>query len=149
VTLPTSPQSTRRPWSRWPPVIPEPSGPAPVEDPPHRPRSTLRELPILLLVAFLIAFVVKSLVAQAFFIPSASMENTLREGDRVLVSRLSYRLHEPRRGDIVVFSSPYEKEKDKPALVVRIGRSVQCRVGIRSTEPSPATGSWIRTPDGR
>jgi signal peptidase I len=50
--------------------------------------------------------VVKATLAQAFSIPSASMEPQLRDGDRVVVSRLAYRFHEPRRGDIVVFPSP-------------------------------------------
>jgi signal peptidase I len=57
-------------------------------------------------VAILLAFLVKGLVAQAFFIPSESMYPQLTEGDRVVVSRLAYDLHEPRRGDIIVFDSP-------------------------------------------
>jgi signal peptidase I len=61
-------------------------------------------------VAFVIAFLVKTFVAQAFFIPSESMVHTLEVGDRVLVSRVSYHLHEPRRGDIVVFTSPFETQ---------------------------------------
>ena len=48
----------------------------------------------------------KAFVAQAFSIPSASMEPQLELGDRVVVSRLAYRLHDPRRGDIVVFDAP-------------------------------------------
>ncbi len=62
-----------------------------------------------LIVAFgavAIALVLKLLVAQAFFIPSPSMTPQLEVSDRVLVSKLSYRLHEPRRGDIVVFDCP-------------------------------------------
>ena len=62
------------------------------------------ELPLLVLVAFLIAIVIKTFLVQAFFIPSGSMIPTLRVGDRVLVEKVSYRLHEPRRGDIVVFA---------------------------------------------
>ncbi len=61
---------------------------------------------IVLVGAVLIAFVLKVLVAQAFFIPSVSMAPQLEVSDRVLVSKLSYRLHEPRRGDIVVFGCP-------------------------------------------
>ncbi|MDP8992533.1 MAG: signal peptidase I [Actinomycetota bacterium] len=72
-------------------------------------RSALRFLREALLVlggAVLIAFVLKSLIAQAFFIPSESMRPQLEVSDRVLVSKLSYRLHDPRRGDIVVFDCP-------------------------------------------
>jgi signal peptidase I len=64
------------------------------------------ELPLLLLATVVLTLLVKAVLAQAFFIPSASMEPQLREGDRVVVSRLAYRLHDPRRGDIVVFPSP-------------------------------------------
>jgi signal peptidase I len=66
----------------------------------------LVELPLLLLAAIAITLVVKAILAQAFYIPSESMEPQLRESDRVIVSRTAYRLHAPRRGDIIVFPSP-------------------------------------------
>ena len=56
-----------------------------------------------LILAFLL---VRPFVAQAFYIPSESMENTLLTGDRLIVDKFSYRLHEPRRGDVVVFQAP-------------------------------------------
>ena len=62
------------------------------------------ELPMLVAVAFLIAIVIKTFIVQAFFIPSGSMIPTLRIGDRVLVEKISYRLHDPRRGDVIVFA---------------------------------------------
>src|SRR5687767_15129648 len=58
----------------------------------------LTELPMLVLIAFAIAILIKTFLVQAFFIPSASMKPTLREGDRVLVEKISYALHTPRRG---------------------------------------------------
>ena len=57
-------------------------------------------------VALLAAFLIKTFLVQAFFIPSSSMESTLEIGDRVLVNKLSYRLHDVNRGDIVVFERP-------------------------------------------
>lgn len=66
----------------------------------------LREALLVVAGAVVIAFVLKALVAQAFFIPSASMTPQLEVSERVLVSKLSYRLHAPRRGDIVVFDCP-------------------------------------------
>lgn len=63
----------------------------------------LKELPLLILAAFVIAVVIKTFLVQAFFIPSESMLPTLHPGDRVLVEKISYRLHDPRRGDVVVF----------------------------------------------
>lgn len=58
-----------------------------------------------LILAFLL---VRPFVAQAFYIPSASMRQTLLEGDRLIVDKLSYRMHEPQRGDIIVFNAPPE-----------------------------------------
>jgi signal peptidase I len=73
--------------------------------------SLLRELPVLLLVAFLLALVVKTFFVQAFFIPSGSMEQTLHgcpgcTGDRVLVNKVPYWFGEPQPGDVVVFKGP-------------------------------------------
>jgi signal peptidase I len=73
---------------------------------PRRPRSLARELPVLVLVALLIALLLKTFLVQAFFIPSPSMIPTLRPGDRILVNRLAYRFGDIQRGDVVVFSDP-------------------------------------------
>jgi signal peptidase I len=113
-----------------------------VEELPPKPRSLLRELPLLLGVAFIIAFLVKTFVAQAFFIPSESMVHTLEVGDRVLVSRVSYQLHEPHRGDIVVFTSPFETQgkSDGRSLPSRIVHTVLESVGLRQ----PSTEDFIK-----
>jgi signal peptidase I len=72
--------------------------------------AAFRELPVLLLVAFLVALLIKTFLIQAFYIPSSSMENTLKVGDRVLVNKLVYHLHPPRRMDIIVFADPHPAE---------------------------------------
>jgi signal peptidase I len=66
----------------------------------------LGELPGLILMAFLLAILIRTFLFQAFFIPSPSMEPTLTMGDRVLVNKIPYYFHDPRRGDIVVFENP-------------------------------------------
>lgn len=63
----------------------------------------LGELPVLVILAFALALLLKTFVVQAFFIPSGSMEPTLMPGDRVLVQKIS---DEPNHGDIVVFENP-------------------------------------------
>jgi len=68
----------------------------------HR-RSFWRELPVLIVVALVLAVLIKTFAIQAFFIPSASMENTLEIGDRVLINKVVYHLRPIHRGDIVVF----------------------------------------------
>lgn len=62
-----------------------------------------RELPGLLLMALALALLIKTLLIQAFFIPSGSMQPTLEPGDRVLVVKVPYWFHDPRRGDVIVF----------------------------------------------
>lgn len=68
------------------------------------PLTWLRELPVLIVLAFALAIVLKTFVVQAFFIPSGSMEPTLLPGSRVLVSKV---LYHPHRGDIIVFEDPH------------------------------------------
>ncbi len=55
--------------------------------------------------ALIVALVIKTFLIQAFYIPSGSMESTLEIGDRVLVNKLSYRVHDVNRGDLVVFEA--------------------------------------------
>src|SRR5207344_2155480 len=66
----------------------------------------LGELPGLIIMAFVLALLIKTFLVQAFFIPSGSMEPTLMPGDRVLVLKVPYYFHDPRRGDIIVFEDP-------------------------------------------
>ncbi|MER7993222.1 signal peptidase I [Micromonospora chalcea] len=62
-----------------------------------------QELPLLLIVAFCLAVLIRTFLLQAFFIPSGSMENTLLVGDRVLVNKVVYDVRDPVRGEVVVF----------------------------------------------
>lgn len=73
--------------------------------------SFLRELPVLLVIAVVLALLINTFLVKAFFIPSGSMERTLHgcpgcSGDRVLVNKVTYRLGDPQSGDIVVFKGP-------------------------------------------
>lgn len=63
----------------------------------------LRELPILLLIAFGLAFLLRTFVIQVFWIPSESMAPALQENDRIIVEKITYRFRQPRRGEVVVF----------------------------------------------
>jgi signal peptidase I len=66
-------------------------------------RGFAREVPILLVIALVLAFLLRTFVVQVFFIPSGSMEPTLLIDDRMAVEKLTYLVREPRRGEIVVF----------------------------------------------
>ena len=77
--------------------------------PPKPRRSTVKstiEWVVLIAAALIIALVVKAFLFQAFYIPSDSMVPTLKKNDRVIVNKLSYRMHAVHRGDIVVFTAP-------------------------------------------
>jgi signal peptidase I len=68
-----------------------------------RRRSFWREVPVLIVVALVIALIIKTFVIQAFFIPSGSMQDTLRIRDKVLVNKLVYHFRPVHPGDIIVF----------------------------------------------
>ena len=86
------------------------SSPAVATEPHTAPRKQkspwrfLRELPVLILIAFVLALLIKTFLVQAFYIPSESMDPTLKVGDRVLVEKV---MKHPHRGWIVVFTNPH------------------------------------------
>ena len=134
-----------------------------------------RELPFLLLVAFALALLIKTFLIQAFFIPSESMQNTLNPGDRVLVNKVVYHLHPPRRGDIIVFSDPNpvstgdrnpasafwhwlteglgvstNPEKDFIKRVIGLpGETVEGKDGVVYIDARPLEEPYIRAKDAR
>jgi len=63
-------------------------------------------MPGLIVLSLVLAILIKTFLVQAFYIPSGSMEDTLRINDRVLVSKVPYYFHDPQRGDIIVFEDP-------------------------------------------
>lgn len=90
----------------------------------------LTELPILVLVAFGLALLLKTFLIQAFFIPSSSMEPTLLVDDRVLVNKIVYELREPRRGEIVVFRQTNALSEDDRGLAERAWDGLVSGLGI-------------------
>jgi signal peptidase I len=87
-------------------------------------KSTVKSIVEWILViggAVLLAVIVKLVLLQAFYIPSASMYPTLQKGDRVLVNKISYKLHDVNRGDVVVFERPpAETATNIPDLIKRV-----------------------------
>ncbi len=78
------------------------------------------ELPILIVVAFALTFLIQTFIAKVYYVPSGSMEKTLHGvqsgGDRILVNKLVYDFRDPSPGDIVVFKGPdtWASEADIP-----------------------------------
>jgi signal peptidase I len=102
--------------------------------PGKRKRSFWRELFVVIVAALVLTILIKAFLVQVFSIPSASMQNTLQPGDRILVNRLVYHLRGISRGDIVVFSGdgswgpPPPPAPSNPAL--RVWGSFTDLVGI-------------------
>ncbi len=82
-------------------------------EPPNRSRSII-EWAVVLGVSALIALFVQSFLAQAFWIPSSSMESTLAVDDKVFVDKLGYRFKDIQRGDIIVFHKTDDEIESRP-----------------------------------
>ncbi|HEY0812805.1 MAG TPA: signal peptidase I [Pseudonocardia sp.] len=99
-----------------------------------------KELPILVVVALLLTFLIQTFVAKVYVIPSGSMETTLHgctgcNNDRVLVDKVSYRFSDPQPGEVVVFRGPdgwnSEFTADQPAnVVVRALQGMGSLIGL-------------------
>ena len=68
------------------------------------------ELPILILIAFGLTFLIQTFIAKVYYVPSGSMEQTLHGvasgGDRILANKIVYDFRDPAQGDVVVFAGP-------------------------------------------
>jgi signal peptidase I len=108
--------------------------------------SFLRELPILIAVALVLALLIKAFLVQAFYIPSGSMEETLRVGDRVLVNKLVYRFRSIHRGEIVVFNgddTSFQPEVSNPPPSNPIARALRSFASALGVAP-PGEKDFIK-----
>jgi len=105
------------------------------------PRSFAAELPVLILIAFVLAVLLKTFLVQAFYIPSGSMEPTLAVGDRVLVNKVIYDLRDPRRGEVIVFGEDaIAVGDDTEGPLRRFARSLAAGLGLAA----PAEKDFIK-----
>lgn len=84
-------------------------------------KSALMEIFESIAIAVLLAVVIRMFVFQPFYIPSESMVPTLQVGDRIIVSKFTYRFSEPKRGDIMVFKFPLDPSRDFVKRTIGIG----------------------------
>lgn len=73
-----------------------------------------------IVVAFVVAMIIRTFFMQAYKIPSGSMLETLQIGDHILVNKVAYILSEPDYDDIVVFEFPLEPDKDYIKRVIGV-----------------------------
>ncbi|NUR70809.1 MAG: signal peptidase I [Hamadaea sp.] len=111
---------------------PAPAGPQ------RRQRRRLKlwqEIPLLLVIALGVAFLVQTFLFRAYYIPSSSMEDTLVRGDRVLVNKVVYHFGDPERGDVVVFKGPPNwapefSEDPNASFFSKVGSGLSDLVGL-------------------
>ena len=136
------------------PVATEPAAPV------VRRKSVVREYAEAIAIAVLLALVIRTLIVQAFTIPSGSMMDTLLVGDYILVNKFLYGaevpfadyrlpgLREPRRGDIVVFKYPQDETRDFIKRVVAgPGEQVSIRGQDILVDGRPLVEPYVKAPD--
>ncbi len=115
---------------------------------------SLRENFSLIAIALVLAFLIRTFLAEPRYIPSDSMIPTLHTGDRLVVEKVSYYLHPPQQGDIVVFQPPEKLQnngylKDQ-AFIKRIigtpGKSIKINGGKVYIDNQPLQEDYIAEP---
>jgi signal peptidase I len=119
----------------------------------HRGKSVVREYAEALIIAVLLALVIRTFVVQAFKIPSGSMLPTLQIGDHILVNKFLYYFQSVQRGDVIVFKFPQDESRDFIKRVIGLpGETIEIRGkqvlvnGKALDEPYAVYGDW---PTGR
>ena len=119
-------------------TVQEPGRSAPAAKRPKKKRNFWRELLTIVAAAAVLTLLVKAFVVQVYRIPSASMENTLQVGDRVLVNKVVYHFRDIARGDVVVFSGQDSWGPDAPPQpgdpVVRLFDDVLSGIGLQNDQ---------------
>lgn len=148
----SAPESENSPAGPSPSVLASGGGteePRPGESKPRRRvRRAVVEWVSILAVAVLAAILLRTFVIQPYFIPSGSMEPTLKVGDKVLVNKLSYDFHGVHRGDVIVFKTP--PDDHSPGindLIKRViglpGDTVSAAGGTVYIDGRPLKESWL------
>ncbi|MGD1922079.1 MAG: signal peptidase I [Pleurocapsa sp.] len=113
-----------------------------------------RENGTTIVIALLLAFLIRVFIAEPRYIPSESMFPTLETGDRLVIEKIGYKFHPPAKGDIVVFQPPaklrllgYEQNQAfiKRAIATG-GETVAVRDGIVYINNEPQSENYIAAP---
>lgn len=113
-------------------------------------KSIIREYIEAMVVAILLALVIRAFVIQAFKIPSGSMLQTLQIGDHVLVNKFIYTFYDPERGDIIVFKYPVDETRDFIKRVVGLpGETIEVKNRVVYVNGKPINEDYaVHGPSG-
>lgn len=131
------------------PSDPQPDGSHSPHQPSHSTPNPWVEALQTIGLSVLLAFGIRTYVAEARYIPSGSMEPTLQINDRLIIEKLSYDFEPPQRGDIVVFHPP-EQLNQKDAFIKRViglpGDTVEVKDGRVYVNGEALSESYIAAP---
>lgn len=121
----------------------------PTGKPRSRGRRQVIEWLVIIAVTLAVTLILRTFFVQAFVIPTASMEPTLKIGDRVLVEKVGFHL---QRGDLIVFNKPpADKERDTPRLIKRViglpGDTVSAQGGYYYIDGKRLDETWLPAAD--
>ena len=109
-------------------------------------KSVVREYTESIVIAVILALIVREFVVQAFKIPTGSMKPTLNENNRIFVNKYIYRFNAPQRGDIVVFKYPEDPKKDFiKRLIATGGETVEIKDGSILIDGKPVKQEMIES----
>jgi signal peptidase I len=102
----------------------------------------LREIGETVIPAVVIALFINLFLAQATQVLGQSMEPTLHSSQRVVIEKISYRFHGPRRGDVVVIDSPDQNEMLIKRVVGLPGETIAVKNGSVYVDGEPLKEDW-------
>ncbi|MCL2338324.1 MAG: signal peptidase I [Firmicutes bacterium] len=112
--------------------------------PEKKQKSIWLELLELIVIAFVLVVIIKGFLIEPFYIPSGSMEPTLQINDRIIVSKLSYHLTHPHRGDIIVFKYPEDHRRDFVKRLIAVGgETVELRNSVLLINGQPVAEDYL------
>lgn len=107
----------------------------------------IRNWIILLVSALLLSFLIRTYVIQPYRVEMTSMVSTLQPNDLVLVEKISYRFHEPQRGDIVVFTPPNNPSDKYIKRVIGLpNETISIQNGVVFINGKPLKEPYINSP---
>ncbi|MEG6521614.1 signal peptidase I [Desulfotomaculum sp. 1211_IL3151] len=107
-------------------------------------KSALREMFESIVIAVLLAAVIRLFILEPFYIPSGSMEPNLMIGDRIIVSKVTYHLKEPQRGDIIVFKFPLDPSRNfVKRLIAKEGETIEIKNSVLYINNQPVPENYL------
>ncbi|MFZ5943534.1 MAG: signal peptidase I [Bacillota bacterium] len=109
-------------------------------------KKIIKELAFTVILAFLLSFFLQLFIIEARIIPTGSMLPTIQLNQRILVNKIIYKYSEPARGDIIVFSPPFETEDNKDYIKRVIGKegdTIEVKKGVVFINNEPLDEDYL------